>query len=167
MFEIDHSTGSIWKRWKAKHPEDGPFTEQDLRLMEAVRKAITAGLFYNTDVDAFVANELGVTTEQREIQPPKERGANRVEGGCFGYEVYFARKAVEMAGAMAENRAALARHGYQVGQKLGKVMINHKTARGAIITAIKPNEVEFSAVLVNRKCVGRIEPRRLQDAIVT
>ncbi len=44
-------------------------------LKESVARAIDSGLFYNRDVNDFVAKELGVTDEQRKI------GTGEVDGG--------------------------------------------------------------------------------------
>jgi hypothetical protein len=40
----------------------------------------------NRDVEAFVANELGVTDEQRKVGSGDDANAkDRVDGGAFGY----------------------------------------------------------------------------------
>lgn len=160
-FTIDPSADSIWERWHAKHPMDGPFTEQDLNLMASVRRALASGLFYNRDVDDFVAEELGVTKEQREIQPKH----HAIEGGCFGYEVYFARKNVERNDEIQANKAALVSHRWSVGQKIGKLKCNYKLVRGCVITSISMSLIELSGVLGNRQCTVKMEPRRLPIAI--
>lgn len=109
-------------------------------LFAAVSKALDAGLFYNRDVDAFVAKELGVTDEQRKV------GADKVEGGAFGYDIYHARKAVEKARADKSNSDAGKRLGLKVGENIGKLRLQDgKIASAATVEAVSEKDVTLIA----------------------
>jgi hypothetical protein len=47
-------------------------------LIESVQRALDAGNYYNKDVEAFVADDLGVSNESLQV------GRDRVDGGAFG-----------------------------------------------------------------------------------
>lgn len=162
-FTLDCSSHSIFTRWTGKDPETYVFTAQEERLMVAVSKALDLGLFYNSDVDEFVAKELEITAEQRSAQFQKPE--NAVHGGCFGYEVYHARKVVEARRSMKDNREAIEQYRYFVGQKLGRVKLNGKIVSGTVITAVSPDQIALTGTLGNRKCAATTEPRRLATVI--
>lgn len=72
----------------SKSPEFKPTPRQQL-LLAAAERAIDAGHFYNVDVNAAVAADLGVTREQL------VSNTHKIESGDFCFDVYFARGAVE------------------------------------------------------------------------
>ena len=81
--------GSCYDQWRlCKSPAFEPTARQRL-VMESAERALDAGLFYTVDVNAAVAKDLGVTTEQL------GRNTERVDGGDFAYDVFYARSAIE------------------------------------------------------------------------
>ena len=63
-----------------KTPAFQPNARQQL-VMAAAARAIDSGLFYNVDVNAAVAGDLGATPEQL------ARNTQKVEGGDFAFDV--------------------------------------------------------------------------------
>jgi hypothetical protein len=120
-------TGKCYEEWLTyKAPELKPNLRQQL-VMAAAARAIDAGLFYNVDVNAAVAADLGVTREQL------ARNTQKVDGGDFGYDVYFARGAVEAIRhqqRLVDTAAALA---LRPGDKVGAIIFNDgKRTTGAV-----------------------------------
>ena len=81
-----------------------PTSRQQL-VLDATQKALDKGLFYSSDVCAFVAQELKVPEETLAL------GTKRVEGGNFGMDVYCARQSLE--------KRSEARYGLNVVSQLG------------------------------------------------
>lgn len=119
------SDKEAYNRWNFH--ETGPFylSPAHVVMIGAVSKALDIGLFYNSDFKPFVAKELGVTQEQIDTTP------SRVEGGAFGYEVYYARKYVEAQRLDALNIKIGKELNLAYGQNLGKL----KLQDGKILSA--------------------------------
>ena len=140
------------RRWSSSEfnepkPDRGPGHQV---LMDAVRKALAAKLFYNKDVDNFVANELGVTADQRKIgsaeDPNAIKSMDRVEGGAFGYDVYLARQEVESENARQAELVAAERMKLSVGMNVGKLKLNDgKLASAATVESMTPTGVVLVA----------------------
>lgn len=116
-------------------------TPAKIVLKQSVERALDSGLFSNRSVEDFVANELGVTAQEREIGAKTYRDENGVlhtgvEGGSFGYEVYHARKQVERE---AENRKSLdakERLALRVGENIGRIKTEGKIGSGATVESV-------------------------------
>lgn len=136
-----------WKNFKGPEPERG---QGHIALMDAVRKALDTKLFYNRDVDNFVAKELGVTAEQRKAGTSEDPNAtgpmDRVDGGAFGYDVYLAREVVESEKAKQAEIAAGERLKLIVGMNVGQVKLNDgKMAAAATVESLTPTGVVLTA----------------------
>jgi hypothetical protein len=139
--------GKCYDEWLMhKAPHFSPTPRQKL-VMDAAARAIDSGLFYNVDVNAAVAKDLGVTAEQL------ARNTQRVDGGDFGYDVYFARGAVEAhryRRMLAETAAALS---LKPGDKVGTLIFNDgKRTTGAVVETIGESGV---SLVVQGKRAGK------------
>jgi len=123
--------GACSKEWQRHAAADfAPTTRQQL-VLAAVERALAVGHFYSADVNEAVAIDLGVTPEQR------ARNSHQVEGGDFGFDVYYAQHAVAAAREhkrLAETAAVLE---LQPGVKVGTLRFNDgsKTASCVILSA--------------------------------
>jgi N12 class adenine-specific DNA methylase/predicted ABC-type ATPase len=139
------STGEARSRWG----HGAEMTPQKRTLMASVKRALDAGLFYNTDVNNFVAKELGVTDAEREIGAQSyvdADGRNHygVAGGSFGYEVYLARKEAEKEAQQSAAVKAKDDLGLRVGENIGRIMTSGKIGMGATVESLG----EFDATLI-------------------
>ena len=107
--EVDEAWRGVWQR--------GTTPNQDA-LIASVQKALDSGLTYNSEVDDFVAKDFGITNEDRQI------GADKVQGGAFGYDVYQARKEVDRRALVQANIEAFDELGLAPGKKIGTVIFN-------------------------------------------
>jgi len=113
-----------------EHPDYVPTARQQL-LMDAVGRAVDGGKFYAHDVNDAVANELGVTPEQR------GRSRHNTEGGDFGYDAYMARNALDAQRGNAKSREIAKALSLQPGDKLGTLVFNDgKVTTGVAVTAL-------------------------------
>ena len=116
-------SGSIGDEWRdgqkrsPEHPEFTP-TPRQQRLMDVVKKVLDGGAFYNDDVQAKVAEALGISDEI------KASNRSNVKGGDFGYDVYYARKAVEAKAQESDASKIRAEMKLQPGDKLGTLIFN-------------------------------------------
>lgn len=123
-----HGTYADWKRRELR--DFVPDTRQAL-VVEAVREALAAGMYYTSDVFAFCAKLLGVTAEQAQVQ------AKKVENGEVGMDVYYARDYLRARERFAAEDANLAKLKPHVGQSLGTLMFNdYKRNTGCTVTAV-------------------------------
>lgn len=86
------------------HPDfHGAPTYLQFRMMDAVTKALKADIFYNTEVLSFVSKELSL------IAPQSWHDAHEKdnEGGAFGMDIYYARKAIESISILSSNKDTL------------------------------------------------------------
>lgn len=132
------AVGTCYDQWRlCKSPAFAPTPRQRL-VMEAAERARDAGLFYNVEVNAAVAKDLGVTKEQL------ARNTERVDGGDFAYDVYFARSAVE---AMRNHRKLVATAqalAFQPGDKIGALIFNDgKRNTGMVVTTVGAAGIEL------------------------
>lgn len=106
----------------------GPLTQGELILIDSVRRALASGLFYTSDVLAFVIQDLNVSKEAQTIQ------ADRVEGGLIGMEVYYARGYLDDVKRREANDAAAQKLALRIGQKLPQMMFtDYKMNSGCIV----------------------------------
>ncbi|VTU44185.1 hypothetical protein [Variovorax sp. RA8] len=130
--------GACYDEWRlCKSPTFAPTPRQRL-VMEAAERAIDAGLFYNVEVNAAVAKDLGVTQEQL------ARNTQRVDGGDFAYDVYFARSAVEAIRHHRKLVATAQALAFQPGDKVGALIVNDgKRNTGMVITKVGADGIEL------------------------
>lgn len=151
--EVSDSWYGVWKRGTTQNQEV---------LMAAVQKARDAGLYYNKDVNNFVAKELGVTDDDLAV------GSDTIDGGAFGYDVYHARNELDRRAADAANSRAVDELGLSPGVKLGVLVFND----GKVIKAVEIQSVseDKQSVTINGKrgkntVSGPVSPVSIKRAI--
>lgn len=119
-------------------PVRGPGHEA---MLDAVGKALDAGLFYTKEFNKFVADVLGVTDQSA-------FAVDRTEGGPFGYEVYYARKVVEKERADNRNKDIGEKLRLSVGENIGRLRLNDgKIASASTIASVG----DTSAVIMAKR----------------
>lgn len=127
-YTLPESTYKDWTR--NEHPDFVPTDRQKL-VMDVVRQALDAGLYYSSEVREFAKGILKPTEQEL------ARGSG-VEGGEFGMDVYYARQTL----------TAMKRHAVDVeswqhlrpapGMVLGTIMFSdYKRITGATIVGIE------------------------------
>lgn len=125
-------------------------------LMNSVEKALNKGLFYTTDVFAFVTHDMKYhLPEDNFITPEYLARPTCSEHGPFGMDIYHCRITVESLMKTAANKKALSalmRDGViSVGKKLkGKFSIGLKT-----YSSITPESIDTEMGEVTYVCTGR------------
>lgn len=110
---------NYFEDWRSANGLDFMPTSRQQLVLDATQTALDNGLFYNSDICAFVAQELKVPKEILAL------GTTRVEGGDFGMDVYRARQSVE--------KRSEARYGLKVVSQLG-------LAHGARLGTLVPSD---------------------------
>lgn len=122
---------TMMKEWSRHQAHDFAPTARQQLVMHAVARALDKKLFYSDAVRKEVAADLGVTPEQQ------ARNTSRVEGGDFGFDVYYARQALEQQRRNVTIRAITARMELRVGDKIGTIVSpDRKLWRGVKILAV-------------------------------
>ncbi len=117
-----------WARYQCDEYQP---TERQLPIIEAVQSALDAKLYYTVDVLEHCKSYLAITPEQASVN------TERVEGGNFGFDCYYARRYIEARQGHEAERIALARLNPHVGQNLGTLIFSDfKRNTGMTITAI-------------------------------
>lgn len=130
-----------YKEWRRNECADFQPSPRQQIIMDAVRQALSEGLYYTNDVRPRVAQILGVTGDVL------SRGALRVEGGDFGMDVYYARQALEAQQRHTAIAKSAAEMRLKVGDVIGATMfndykLNHKTE---VIEVAAANEYRLKA----------------------
>lgn len=107
-----------YKEWRRNECADFQQSGRQQIVMDAVRQALSEGLYYTNDVRPRVAQILGVTGDEL------SRGALRVEGGDFGMDVYYARQALEAQQRHTAIAKSAAEMRLKVGDVIGATMFN-------------------------------------------
>lgn len=130
---VETERDAVYKRWQGSLLKEYAPLPYQAKLIASVQNALAKGKFYNTEVDAFVKDELGAYIPEEAWQ----RNITGVQGGDVGYEIYHARKYVEAQQEYAAQAQAMADHGWQVGDKFSKLRTNDgRTYTGCEITSI-------------------------------
>lgn len=130
-----------YNEWRRNECADFQPSARQQIVMDAVRQALSEGLYYTNDVRPRVAQILGVTGDDL------SRGALRVEGGDFGMDVYYARQALEAQQRHTAIAKSAAEMRLKVGDVIGATMfndfkLNHKTE---VIDVAAANEYRLKA----------------------
>lgn len=130
-----------YKEWRRNECADFQPSPRQQIIMDAVRQALSEGLYYTNDVRPRVAQILGVTGDVL------SRGALRVEGGDFGMDVYYARQALDAQQRHTAIAKSAAEMRLKVGDVIGATMfndykLNHKTE---VIEVAAANEYRLKA----------------------
>jgi hypothetical protein len=104
-----------WTRYQAA--DFTPSARQEV-LIEVLKSALGAGLYYTSDVLAHCKTVLGITPEQA------EPGTKTVEGGWFGMDCYYARGYLDARKRLDAEAKAWQKLAPQVGDKLGTLTFN-------------------------------------------
>ena len=133
---------SSYKRWQpieagAREPEP-----HEQRLLDAVERAIDAGCFYNTDVNAAVKADFGAYLRPEDAA----RNHSGVQGGDFEYEVYHARRVLDARRAAKALSDAEAELNLQPGTHLGSLVFSSdfKLNTGCTVAAIDGHDVKIT-----------------------
>ena len=129
---------SIHASWRLSECSLFQPTHHQTVLMDATRQALEEGLFYNIDVDNRVAELLQITHEQRAIN------TTNVCGGDFGYDVYFAQKAVRSQDSIKENNNILNQMSLKPGDVIGTLIFNDNK----IIRLAKVESIDEGAIII-------------------
>lgn len=125
------AVGKCYDEWSGHQARGFAPSPRQALVMAAAARAIDAGLFYNTEVNAAVAADLEVQADQL------ARNTQKVESGDFGYDVYFARQAVESQRFHEKLSAEASRLGIRAGEKIGTLMFNdYKRTSGVVVTEV-------------------------------
>jgi hypothetical protein len=104
--------------------------ENQIRMMKALRGALSEGLSYNTDVNAYVANRLSDILDENVLE----------EGHPFSYDVYTARKVVELNMTHEANVSACKKllhdGSLAIGLKIKGLYFGSKTYSTAIVVGV-------------------------------
>lgn len=119
-------------------------------LIESVQRALDAGNYYNKDVEAFVADDLGVSNESLQV------GRDRVDGGAFGYDVYHARREIERREGFKANVDAANKLDLEPGKQLGTLVFNDaKQTKAVQVESISDDKQ--SVVLVGSRGKNKVK----------
>lgn len=118
----------VFERWTAIGSGQRAPTPDEAHLMEVVKQALSAGVFYETDLQKYVKEHADfIPAEAWDVK-------GRTYGGVMGYEAYSARTAIENIATRLENQEAV--KNYSVGQKIGALYINAKRVNALVIEKI-------------------------------
>ena len=125
-----------YKDWARNEARDFVPTDRQRLVIESVRRAtVDESLFYTKDVYAFCVKELNPSTEILCVN------AEKVEGGEFGMDLYYARRYLDAQKHFAAVDAAHARLKPQAGMVLGTLVLqDFKRNTGAKIVAVEGYE---------------------------
>mgnify|MGYP001579025643 CR=1 FL=1 len=127
----------IATQWTLRKTRDFKPTPRQAAIMQAVQNALVQGLFYTDEVVKAVAQDLGLSDEQL----ARQTDSLRVEGGDFGMDCYYARRALDARHSHAEQDQAAAALALQVGDELGTLMFNDfKVNTGCRVVGILGHE---------------------------
>lgn len=125
------AVGKCYDEWSGHQARGFAPSPRQALVMAAAARAIDAGLFYNTEVKAAVAADLQVQADQL------ARNTQKVESGDFGYDVYFARQAVESQRFHEKLSAEASRLGLRAGENIGTLMFNdYKRTSGVVVAEV-------------------------------
>jgi hypothetical protein len=156
-YELPENVGRDWNLHKA---EDFTPTARQQLVMDAAAKAIDSGLFYTTDVRAFCVKALEPSNEAL------QSNRNNVEGGDFGYDVYYARHAVEEQRKWAKTLDIAKALGLTVGDKLGTLVFSDfKRTTGVTITKVGRLSADITGKRGAYTVTGTIDVLTLRNAI--
>lgn len=130
---------SAYDDWRACESRAFSPTPRQQVAIDAVRAALAAGCFYTTEVRAFCAKHLNISPE---IDAAK---SERVEGGDFGYDLFYARNYIRAQELFAKEDAARAEMKLQPGQKLPPLMFNDfKLNRAVVVESVSETGLTVS-----------------------
>jgi hypothetical protein len=126
-------TPSAYKDWAGCQRREFLPTERQRSVIEAVQAALDTNLFYTDEVREFCAQRLCITAAQAHVR------ADKVEGGEFGMDCYYARGYLKSRQEIAAEDAAYRKLAPRGGLPLGTLMFNdYKRNTGMVIEELLP-----------------------------
>lgn len=105
----------LFDDWQTARRRDFEPSPRQRLLMDAVVRALKDGLFYSEEVKSRVA-------ELVHFDRTRSTDVLRVEGGDFGMDVYYARRAVDARATFDREAAAAAELRLRAGDRLGTLV---------------------------------------------
>lgn len=134
----------------------GAPTRDQARLMQHVFEALQKGIFYTSDMSAYIIGEMkDVLPKDNFITPEYLKKGMTSEGGPFGMDIYRCRNAVETILEYSVNRQSLKAlmrdNKIAIGKKIkGKIRIGDKN-----FTTLTPVEINEGTGEIRMMCSGR------------
>lgn len=120
-----------YRDWTCHESRDFKPNARQQIVIESVRRALAQGLFYNTDVRAFCASDLAISEDVDKCK------RERVEGGTFGSDLYYARRYLDAVALHEKQDAAVAELSLKAGQKLPALMFgDYKLIRAVFVETV-------------------------------
>ncbi len=149
--------GDDWQGYNSR--EWKPDARQQV-VMDAVAAALDSGLFYSRELKDRVATDLGVSDEVR------AKNRSNVEGGDFGYDVYYARKAVEARRELQSLDRETERASFKAGDKLGVLVFSdYKATKAVVVETVEDGLVTFTGKRGNVTVRGKANALQLKAAM--
>lgn len=127
--------GNVYDDWAKCECRGFLPTARQQNVIAAMQSALSAGLYYTSDVVPHCAGLLKPNAEQA------AEGRGRVENGTFGMDCYYARKYTDAVALFKKMDAAMAELKPYKGQKLGTLMFNDfKRNTGVVVTEVVGND---------------------------
>lgn len=149
---------SVHKDWpRAEWSDFEPSPRQQV-VMDAVASALDEGKYYTDDVRERASELLGVSPDVL------ARNKSNVEGGDFGFDVYYARKAVEAQRANNKSRQLADEMALKPGDVLGTLVANdYKRMTGVKVVSI--SDSGLSAVIEAKRGTATVRGEMGVDAL--
>jgi hypothetical protein len=136
-YPLSDDAYTTWVPIAAGHREP---VAHEQRLIDATQQALDSGLFYSSEVKAFVKADFG------DYLRPEDAARNRsnVEGGDFGYEVYYARQVIDARAAAKRLADAEAALNLKPGTVLGSLVFSdYKLNTKCVVESVENSVVEI------------------------
>lgn len=143
LYPLTHHTDDARALWKPVIDGNTEPTDMQRVLIDAVERALNAGLTYDDQVCAWVADDLKDLFTPEMLLRNNERGA-RIHGGIFAYETLSARSYLREKALRKRNADALARLNLSDGQNLRTLTISGKRTTSCTVTGIRDGLVTLS-----------------------
>jgi hypothetical protein len=151
--------GDIYAEWAGSKVRGYVPTARQQVAINAVAQALSEGVFYSRDVDKRVAELLNV--------PPEVVASKRtnVEGGDFGYDLYYARDYLRAQEKYKAEDDASARLNLSVGDVVGTLMANYKRVTGCAVIAINGGQITLRGKMGKNTVELTVNARQIEAAI--
>lgn len=155
--------GGASEDWRGHVGTDFQPTARQRRVMDAVGAALDAGKEYSKDIEEHVAQALHVSPADRQVN------IDKVRGGEFGYDLHYARQAVETVRAGQANQRLAQEAQFRPGDKLGVLMTNlGKVITGARVEAVVDEKNTWTKIVGtqgNRAVTITLDAQSIQQSI--
>lgn len=149
-----------YTHWAPRNQPSFVPTARQQVLMDTYIAAKDAGNFYTKDVLSFAIKHLNVPADIASV------GADKVEGGDLGMDIYYARDAVYCIAARARSVAAASQLNATVGMALGSLSINYKRTNCCTVTAVEGSLITFTAKRGGKSVEGKAGAEQIISAAI-